>query len=404
MSTAAGTRASGADAFRVPADLSEVVSPTTPLRVDLGPDAMLRDAFAIVPLASDGTYTYFAGPPVRLDGPQDARRAGGTVSVNVTRLPDLSTEPLRSPEATTMRIGVWRAVKLGFFKLVGIPSADVGLRVPTLDGDQVTYRPVAAGELTQGRVALLAHGFLSDTAWMARALVPALRAAGYAHVITWDYETFTTPIRDTGEDLSNRLMEAGVSPGAPRLDVIAHSMGSLVSRSLIAAEPPLNLVRRALLIGAPNAGTPIAEVGDRFTELLSGLVNVSFGPISARAVVRFLWERVDNGMDDLQPDSGFVRWVNAHPGNQGASLTLVAGSASGDPLGTLFQRVLHRSADLFHGGANDLVVPVKSMRSVTAPPFPSVGAVEVQCNHFDYLRPDRPGRAPVEQWIANAGA
>jgi pimeloyl-ACP methyl ester carboxylesterase len=401
---ATGTRSSAADAFHLPAELHHAVSPDAPLRVEITADpATIRDAFAIVPVASDGTYTYFAGPPVKLDASADARRARAPVTVNVTRLPDLGGESSGSPEATTMRIGVWRAIKLGFFKLVGIPSADVGLRVPSLDGDRVTYRPAGDGELAGGKVALLVHGFLSDTGWMVRALLPGLRGAGYDHIVTWDYETFTSPIRGTMADLAEQLNRAGVAAGIARLDVVAHSMGTLVSRSLIAAQPPLGIMRRALLMGAPNAGTPIAAVGDRITELASALVNVSYGPISARAIIRFLWERIDDGMDDLQPDSPLVRWLGEHPDHQRVPLTLLAGSAAGDPLGTLFERVLHRGTSMFYGGPNDLVVPVKSMKSVSTPPYPSVTPVDVSCNHFDYLRPDRPGRSHVDAWIVGAG-
>ncbi|MGH2359433.1 MAG: esterase/lipase family protein [bacterium] len=403
IGVAAGTRSNAADAFRLPAELHHAVSPQAPLRVEVTADPVaIQDAFAIVPVASDGTYTYFVGSPVRLDARGDARRTRAPVMVDVTRLPDLGNEPSGSPEATTMRIGVWRAIKLGFFKIVGIPSADVGLRIPSLDGDRVIYRPVRDGELAAGKVALLVHGFLSDTSWMVRALLPGLRGAAYDHVVTWDYETFTSPIRATMEDLAGQLGRAGVAAGIPRLDVIAHSMGTLISRSLIASDPPLGIMRRALLMGAPNAGTPIAEVGDRITELASALVNVSYGPISARTVIRFLWERIDDGMDDLQPDSPLVRWLGEHPDHQAVPLTLLAGSAAGDPLGTLFERVLHRGADLFYGGPNDLVVPVKSMKSVSTPPYPSVTPVDVQCNHFDYLRPDRPGRPRVDAWVADA--
>jgi pimeloyl-ACP methyl ester carboxylesterase len=399
---APGTRASTAGAFRLPAELHRAVSEQAPLRVEINSDpANIKDAFAIVPVVSDGTYTYFAGPPVKLDTRADARRVRAPVMVDVTRLPDLGNETSGSAEATTMRIGVWRAIKLGFFKIVGIPSADIGLRVPSLDGDRVIYHTIGDRELAGGQVALLVHGFLSDTGWMVRALLPGLRSAGYDHVVTWDYETFTSPIRDTMESLAGQLGSAGVEAGSARLDVIAHSMGTLVSRALIASHP-LGIMRRALLMGAPNAGTPIAEVGDRVTGLASALVNVSYGPISARAIIRFLWERIDDGMDDLQPDSSLVRWLGEHPSQQAVPLTLLSGFAAGDPLGTLFERILHRGADLFYGGPNDLVVSVKSMKSVSTPPYPSVTPVDVSCNHFDYLRPDRPGRPHVDTWIAGA--
>ena len=117
-----------------------------------------------------------------------------------------------------------------------------------------------------------------------------------------------------------------------------------------------------------------------------------WGPISPDAVVRFLWKHVEKGMLDLQPSSEFVRWVNDHPSNQEVPLTLLVGNASGSNLGNAFERVFHKASDVFYGGANDLVVPVDSMKAVAAPPFPSVMTKEVASNHFDYLVPGKPAQ------------
>ena len=157
--------------------------------------------------------------------------------MQITRLPDLSRAPVSTARE---RINIWRAVKIGFFKLIGVPSADVGLRVPDLANDEVCYRTVENGEMTgEGRVALLVHGFLSETAWMVHGLLSSLRGAGYKHVLTFDYETFTTSIRETVEGLASELNRVGIAAGSKRVDIVAHSMGSLVTRSLIAkATPP----------------------------------------------------------------------------------------------------------------------------------------------------------------------
>jgi pimeloyl-ACP methyl ester carboxylesterase len=389
-----------AEAFVMPAELHRVVSPSHPVRVEIAsaPEA-LEDAFVVFPMAYDDEYFYLAGPPVKPEDQVLEKRLSNTIALEVTRLPDLDDEPPAPPDAARTRLGVFRALKLGFFKMVGIPSADVGLRVPSLAGNRVEYRAVQPGELRDGRIALLTHGFLSDTAWMVHGLLASLRAAGYDRVVTWDYETFTTPIRETQAGLVRLLREAGAAPGSERLDVIAHSMGTLVTRSLV-ADTALGLVRRALLLGPPNAGTPIARVADRVTGLASSLINVELGPVSLRKVVRFLWEAIDNGLDDLQPGSDFLRWVNSGADRQAAALTIVAGNNSGGRLGTVFRRALHGAVGLYYGGPNDLVVPVASMRSVATPPYPRVAYGEVDSNHFDYLVA-RPARAVVDRWVAN---
>jgi pimeloyl-ACP methyl ester carboxylesterase len=400
---AAGARGRGeAEGFLLPADLSQVVAPGSPIRADLrlSPEA-LGDTLAVLPVAYDGEYFYLAGRPVWRDEQEATTREANRVQVEVTRLPDLTAAPPAAASAERLRFNVWRGIKLGFFKLVGIPTPELGLRVPSVASGKVTYRVVANGELGQGRVALLVHGFLSDTGWMAQALLGPLRSAGYAHVVTWDYETFTSPIRATLQGLTDALHAAGVASGSGRVDVIAHSMGSLVSRSLIAQQPALGLVRRGLLIGAPNAGTPIAGVGDAVTELASSLINVSnpLASISLRALVSFLWHRIDRGLADLQEKSDLTTWINGNPVGQAAPLTLLVGDAAADPLRTAFQRALHVATDLFYGGPNDLVVPVASMKAVATPPYPDVVAQDVPSNHFDYLISGRPARAVVDKWI-----
>jgi pimeloyl-ACP methyl ester carboxylesterase len=392
---------SGADAFLVPAELDADSIGQQPLQVDLAPAAgALGDAFAVFPIAYDDEFFYFAGPPKRLGQETAQTRLSNKLAMTVTRLPDLSQEPSAPEGSSRTRLGVLRAVRLGFFKLVGIPAADTGLRKPRLDNGKVAYDAVAPGSVSQGRIALLVHGFLSDTSWMVQGLLDDVRAAGYDHVLTWDYETITSPIRGTLEELVSSLANAGVQPGSGRLDVIAHSMGCLVTRSLIAQAPAVGMVRRAILMGPPNAGTVIANVPDVITNVASAFINVSYGPVSLRSVVRFLWHAVDKGLADLQPHSSFLTWVNQDARRQSVPLTLVAGNNSGGAMGTLFQRMLHGGADLFYGGPNDLVVPVASMRSVAAPPFPSVAYEEVPSNHFDYLIPNTPSHALVGRWLA----
>jgi pimeloyl-ACP methyl ester carboxylesterase len=362
----------------------------------------LQDAYAVFPVTFDGQFYYLAGPAVRPRGDPTVRSSQTAVPLTVTYLPDLGGTSSGPAELAVERIGIGRAIKLGFFKLVGLPTAEVGLRVPQVEGQEVLYRPVAAKELSTGRIALLVHGFLSDTTWMARELFSPLHQSGYDHVISWDYETFTTPVRETMRALVAQLQDAGVSSGAKRLDVVAHSMGSLVTRALIAEEPPLHLVRRAILLGPPNAGTPLAKVADFVTRVTSFFLNVSFGPISLRAIIRLLWEAIDAGIDDLQPDSDLIKWVNRNPQHQTVPLTLLMGNAAaGDHLHALFARGMHRTTNLFYEGPNDLVVPISSMEAVAA--FPNVTAERVECNHFTYLQSGQRARSLVDRWVVHSG-
>jgi pimeloyl-ACP methyl ester carboxylesterase len=394
--------AARAEAVLLPEEMSQAVSSSQPLKVTISPPAAdISDARLIFPVAFDGRFYYLVGPPV-VPGqqPTQKRDCNTAFTLQVTRLPDVFAGS--HGEGARERVGIFRAIKLGFFKLLSVPSSDVGLRIPSLEDGKVSYRPCGAGELKEGQVALLVHGFLSDTSWIVEGLLNKLRQVGYQHIVTWDYETITTSIQDTFTDLVNKLQQAGVAPQSQQIDVIAHSMGTLVTRGVIAQTAAPGMVRRALLMGAPNAGTPIANVGDMTMDLLSLFMNITHGPVAIDRIVQFLWKRVDKGLEDLQPGSKYLDWLNASPAGQATPLTLLAGNDSSGDSGTLFQRIFHGGAELFYKGPNDLVVPTGSMKSVTAPPYPNVNTGEVASNHFDYLVPETPSLALVEQWIAKA--
>jgi hypothetical protein len=157
-------------------------------------------------------------------------------------------------------------------------------------------------------------------------------------------------------------------------------------------------------MGTPSGGTPIAAAGDFVPEVASLFLNhyvpgLSLGPVTPDILIRFLWRKIEKGMNDLRPDSDFIRWVNSNPADQIAPLTLLVGDAAADDSANLFQRIFHGASDLFYGGPNDLVVPTSSMAQLASPPFPSVGVQKCPANHFNYLVPGKPSRAFVEQWI-----
>ena len=83
------------------------------------------------------------------------------------------------------------------------------------------------------RIALVVHGFQSDTWGMVGRLSSFFTETGiaYDHLLTFDYETFGTGVRKNAQILATELRRLNFGADDERsLDVFAHSMGTLVIR------------------------------------------------------------------------------------------------------------------------------------------------------------------------------
>ncbi|MBW5486375.1 esterase/lipase family protein [Streptomyces bambusae] len=111
----------------------------------------------------------------------------------------------------------------------------------------------------QRRPVVLVHGYNADPGvW--GALRADLRAAGYAdsELFSWGYDTH----RSVNEELSGRLAayveEVRRQTGADRVDVVAHSFGSLVSRWYVKFGGGAATVDHWVSLAGPNHGTSTA--------------------------------------------------------------------------------------------------------------------------------------------------
>ncbi len=94
-------------------------------------------------------------------------------------------------------------------------------------------------------------------------------ASLYDLVLTFDYENLNTTIEENGRLLKERLEAAGLGSGHGKtLDIAAHSMGGLVSRWFIEREGGNQVVRRLVMLGTPNGGSPWPKVVDWATVAL----------------------------------------------------------------------------------------------------------------------------------------
>jgi pimeloyl-ACP methyl ester carboxylesterase len=329
--------------------------------------------------------------------------------------------PSDEPEGNLGARGLGRTVKLYVMKKIGLGGPGLGLHVarfvPTeqLDSDpakpdercvntpggEVRFGPIGSARLHQAqRALLLVHGFQSDTVSMLDQM-PYLHNSAYDVVLTFDYESYNTGIGENAKLLADALKSAGLKAGDHlQVDVVAHSMGALITRGMIELEGGHELVDRCLMFGPPNQGTELAK-GMKLamwgsTLLVGGMLTA---PWIARTLANLLKGVVNDGNSllDLCPESEFLRKLNAHDDRPLVPYQIIAGAhaiADSAADSSLVQKTVRVFWQGYSGALrflfedkHDMVVNVRSMATVRlGGDFEGrVSTAMVSADHFSYL-------------------
>ena len=383
-----------------------VVTPEEPLRVTV--DMPLADDEFVLPYGFDGEFFLPLGRALRADGQTE---------IELQRLPAPISQGHRDLAGS---------VRILFRKIIsqplGLPFDGARLAMVTRRADgRLGYEDDPA-KLRQRiahaqRITLCVHGILGDTRAIASAV---LDQSGSDLVLAFDYENINTPIEQIARSLKSKLADVGLGPDhGKRLQIVAHSMGGLVSRWFIEREGGNQVARHLVMLGTPNAGSPWPS--------LQGWVTAALG-IALNGLAQALWpaavlgglasalEKVDVTLDQMQPGSNFLDSLQHSP-DPGVPYTLIAGNTSlypallqnedGEPgvaarlMRRLFARPLHHSlASLaFFHQPNDIAVSVTSMEQVADGPGRRMVVQEVGCDHMMYFS-SQVGRAALAQALA----
>ncbi|MEO5343001.1 MAG: alpha/beta fold hydrolase [Gammaproteobacteria bacterium SHHR-1] len=177
-----------------------------------------------------------------------------------------------------------------------------------------------AAAARQGRALVLIHG-LDDPGKVWMNLAPALLQAGFAPWIM--HYPDDQPISESAQLLAEQLQWLKAQ-GVGQLDIVAHSMGGLVSRELLThprwRDADLPRVDQLIMLGTPNQGSELArfrglaEWRDQFAELLSGDFHW----------LGFIFDGAGEAGIDLLPGSRFLQRLNARPNPPHTRLTVIA--------------------------------------------------------------------------------
>ncbi len=218
----------------------------------------------------------------------------------IDQLPDMLPGALPS---------TWRTV------LTGVTSPpEPGLWSVQTDRSAV---PFAALDEVPRHVVLLVHG-LDDPGIAWNDLIPALLEEGY-DVAYFNYPPEVS-ISDAADLLALQLLEMRIA-GVRNVDIVAHSMGGLVSRDVLTRRAYYNgdgsdsnrlpAVDRLIMLGTPNHGSQMARLRV-LTNLVRGMENGE-GSISA-----------GEAANDLLPGSEFLERLNRRPHPAHTRYTVVA--------------------------------------------------------------------------------
>lgn len=247
-----------------------------------------------------------------------------------------------------------------------------------------TWRPMDAASCARGPCLLLLHDTCgtpqaSFADWLNHESSGAVFARYEGRCVAFAHPTLSAGVGDNAAWLAASL------PGRlPALDIVAHGRGGLVARAL-AAESGIP-VRRGVLVGTPNYGTPLARAGNLARWLDGHVAHLASTPrAGAKAtlegllgVARFVAPGLGSrfpGLEAMEPGSHMLR-----------SLETIDSPQRWFSIGANFEPAIEAGIDPFPDDApNDLVVPSDGCHLPTATPDDSLRIAGSQTHHHNYF-------------------
>ena len=256
-------------------------------------------------------------------------------------------------------------------------------------------------------IVLFVHGLIGSTSDHPKAIRRATGMPGlmkspesYDLVLAFDYETLNTKIDITAADLEKALKNIGITEGVgKRFEIVAHSMGGLVTRYFVEKLSGKKFVSKVMLFGTPNNGSELSDLRIMVTNMLTVAVN---GAIFLKPYIlplSFLGKALNKilvTVDQLNPKSDFIKELNSQP-DTGIHYYLVAGNTDlikkeeHPETYYFYQNIIHalqntgthKAADWWFKEPNDLAVKVISAHFVGNQK--NVHIDDVPCDHFNFF-------------------
>jgi uncharacterized protein (TIGR02145 family) len=188
------------------------------------------------------------------------------------------------------------------------PQEMLGIKKITIDNEKFVFTdPVPA--ITPKKLLLFIHGWIGDpTTW--DVMIPKISSdqeLGYDEIWTYGYNS-SLSIEENSQKLRNDLARFS---GNNKIDIVAHSMGGLVSRSMIEFYNGSQFVNRIITLGTPHHGSSLAAIRE-----VIGFLMVHESGIWGR-VGKAVFDIKTQGLKDLDNNSSFIKKLKSSekPGN-----------------------------------------------------------------------------------------
>lgn len=233
----------------------------------------------ILPITFDGEFIIPVG-----DVHKDAN---GNTQVKISELPNVETTS--DPNAEQSRSAV-RAFKLAFMKLALRKSGKSLFMLRKGDWDENgefhydEEADLAAEVAKASKIMMFVHGIIGETKASVQEMEFAKKEFGYDLVLTFDYENLNSDIVEIATNLKTLLNNVGILPNdGKHFDIIVHSLGGLVSRTMLEKLGGHTFVDNLIMFGTPNGGSRFGKIVDYQNFAIMGLtvaMNI-FKPLTA---------------------------------------------------------------------------------------------------------------------------
>jgi len=322
----------------------------------------------------------------------------GSTQISIDQIPEGTDLP---PGAQGKR-SLGRALWFSLLKLAGLKEEAFLLRKVSYRKSIASRVPLHKTSVKRAKsILLVVHGIIGDTKSMITNLEFLKKEGHYDLILTYDYENLNTKIEDIAANLDEQLKAYGLGPDDGKtFDILAHSMGGLVSRYLIEfIREGDTLVDHLFMFGTPNGGSIFGEIPvyrDKLVKLLT--VGLNFGKAWLGGVGTVLGvlnkvligsKTVTKTLGQMSANSEFINKLK--DGQKGhTKYRVIAGDISDyhNIKGARFKRfvesvLLKIGKTANSNEPNDIAVLVKDIRSV--PDVIAAEKYDVCCHHMNYF-------------------
>ena len=323
----------------------------------------------------------------------------------------------------TVKLYLYRVAKmehssLGLHSIRHVPrdqivgsSLSTNERCEGVADGEMRYREIQPGDIAaKSRVALLVHGFASES----KAILSELNSligeqlSQYDTTIAFDYDSFSTPLGESGKKLADGLKAAGFSDTDDiQIDVFAQGTGALVARSAIEMHDAAPMIDRCFFAGPPSAGSDLLIGKVAIPYLATAVLNLAL-PGAAATMLKFLTRGIKyldadaSAIADLVPKSEFLKSLDAAGKPDSVTYNILAGdydpSRAADRWYSAFAKMADTGLDWLFKDKHDLFANTASITKVSGK---NIDIRRVTCHHFGYFHDEGSGQI-LKTWLTQS--